>query len=176
MGVRNDGNGHSSNWKLLIGLSVLCGVVVFLGGFLHRRALDSAIADRQAKSVAFVDTQVAAAAKDDDLSRPMKDSQAASFTKRLDLPAGTDLRLFSTAGVPLYASPGLAPFPADAEAIHSAASGDEGRVIDGSGAHHHGRQAQGRQYEETEPNQAAHAASPSDCDCCGTRLVAASIA
>src|SRR5438128_2594370 len=49
MGVRTEGDGHSNNWKLLIGLSVLCGVLVSLGGFLHRRALDAAIADRQAK-------------------------------------------------------------------------------------------------------------------------------
>ena len=47
MGGRTEGNGHSS-WKILIGLSVLCAALVFLGGFLHRRALDSAIADRQA--------------------------------------------------------------------------------------------------------------------------------
>src|ERR1044071_596203 len=102
MGARSEGSGHSNNWKLLIGLSVLCAVVVFLGGFLHRRALDSAIADRQAKSVAFVNTKVAAAAKHADLSKPMKDAEAATFTKQLDLPAGTDLRLFSAAGVPLY--------------------------------------------------------------------------
>src|SRR3954469_10368061 len=132
MGVRTEGDGHSNNWKLLIGLSVLCGVLVFLGGFLHRRALDAGIADRQAKSVALVNTKVATAAKHADLSGPMKDAEAAHFTKSLDLPAGTDLRLFSTAGAPVYGSPGSAPFPADTEGIQAAVSGDQGRVVDGS--------------------------------------------
>ena len=132
MGVRSEGNGKSNNWKILIGLSVLCAVLVFLGGFLHRRALDSAIADRQAKSVAFVNTKVATAAKHADLSSPMKDAEAARFTKQIDLPAGTDLRLFSNAGVPLYSSPGLASFPADTEGIQTAAAGDQDRVVDGA--------------------------------------------
>ncbi len=132
MGVRSEGNGKSNNWKILIGLSVLCAVLVFLGGFLHRRALDSAIADRQAKSVAFVNTKVATAAKHADLSSPMKDAESATFTKQIDLPAGTDLRLFSNAGVPLYSSPGLASFSADTEGIQTAAAGDQGRVVDGA--------------------------------------------
>jgi hypothetical protein len=132
MGVRSDGTGRSNNWKILIGLSVLCAALVFLGGFLHRRALDSAIADRQAKSVAFVNTKVAAAAKHANLAHPMKDAEAARFTKQIDLPTGTHLRLFSNAGVPLYSSPGLASFAADTEGIQTAVAGDQGRVVDGS--------------------------------------------
>jgi len=132
MGVRSEGTGRSNNWKILIGLSVLCAALVFLGGFLHRRALDSAIADRQAKSVAFVNTKVAAAAKHANLAHPMKDAEAARFTKQINLPTGTDLRLFSNAGVPLYSSPGLASFAADTEGIQTAVAGDQGRVVDGS--------------------------------------------
>ena len=132
MGVRSEGNGHRDVWKLLIGLSVACAVLVFVGGFLHRRALDSAVADRQAKSVAFVNTKVADAAKHTDLGKPLKDPAAAQLTKQLDLPAGTDLRLFSNTGAVVYSSPGLAVFPADAEGLQSAASGDPAHVVDGA--------------------------------------------
>ena len=130
MGVRSEGNGQRDGWKLLIGLSVVCAVLVFVGGFLHRRALDSAVADRQAKSVALVNTKVADAAKHADLAKPLKGSAAAHLTKELDLPAGTDLRLFSGAGGVLYSSPGMPSFPADAEGLQSAASGDPAHVID----------------------------------------------
>ncbi|HJX06900.1 MAG TPA: hypothetical protein VJ736_02410 [Actinomycetota bacterium] len=132
MGVRTEGTGHGDVWKILIGLSVACAVLVFVGGFLHRRALDAAIADRQAKSVAFVNAKVADVAKQTDLSKPLKEADAAHLTKQLDLPAGTDLRLFSNAGVPVYTSPGVSAFPADAEGIQAAAGGDQARVIDGS--------------------------------------------
>src|SRR4051812_717968 len=132
MGIRSEGTGHRDVWKILIGLSVACAVVVFVGGFLHRRALDSAVADRQAKSVALVNTKVADAARHADLSKPLKDPATARLTKKLDLPADADLRLFSTAGVALYGSPGLAPFTADAEGIQAAAAGDQSHVVDGS--------------------------------------------
>ena len=132
MGVRTEGNGHGDVWKILIGLSVVCAVVVFVGGFLHRRALDAAVADRQAKSVAFVTTKVDAAAKHADLSKSLKGPESARLTKQLDLPAGTDLRLFSTAGGVLYTSPGLTTFPADAEGLQAAAAGGQAHVVDGS--------------------------------------------
>jgi hypothetical protein len=131
MGGHTEGTGHSNNWKILIGLSVLCAALVFLGGFLHRRALDSAIADRQARSVAFVNVKVADAIHGVDLDKPLKDADAAKLTKKLDVPAGTDVRLFSTAGVPLYGTPGSGSFPADTEGIQAAAAGDQGRVVDG---------------------------------------------
>src|SRR4051812_7724641 len=130
MGVRSEGNGHRDVWKLLIGLSVACAVLVFVGGFLHRRALESAVTGRQAKSVALVNTKVADAAKHTDLAKPLKDQAAEDLTKQLDLPAGTDLRLFSNAGGVLYSSPGLAAFPADAEGLQSAGSGDPAHVVD----------------------------------------------
>jgi hypothetical protein len=130
MGVRSEGNGHRDVWKLLIGLSVVCAVLVFVGGFLHRRALESAVADRQAKSVALVNAKVADAAEHTDLSKPLKDPAAAHLTKQLNLPAGTDLRLFSGAGGVLYSSPGLSSFPADAEGLQTAASGDPAHVVD----------------------------------------------
>src|SRR3954469_24726968 len=130
MGVRSEGNGHRDVWKLLIGLSVACAVLVFVGGFLHRRALESAVTDRQAKSVALVNTKVADAAKHTDLAKPLKDQAAEDLTKQLDLPAGTDLRLFSNAGAVLYSSPGLVAFPADAEGLQSATSGDPAHVVD----------------------------------------------
>jgi hypothetical protein len=129
---RTEGNGHGGSWKVLIGLSVLCAALVFLGGFLHRRALDSAIADRQARSVAFVNVKVADAIHGVDLDKPLKDADAAQLTKKLGVPAGTDVRLFSTAGVPLYGTPGSGSFPADAEGIQAAASGEQGRVVDGA--------------------------------------------
>jgi hypothetical protein len=129
---RTEGNGHANSWKVLIGLSVLCAVLVFLGGFLHRRALDSAIAERQARSVAFVNVKVADEIHGVDLDKPLKDADAAKLTKKLGVPAGTDVRLFSIAGVPLYGTPGSASFPADAEGIQAAARGDQGRVVDGS--------------------------------------------
>ncbi len=132
MGGRTQGNGHANSWKILIGLSVLCAALVFLGGFLHRRALDSAIAERQARSVAFVNVKVADAIHGVGLDKPLKDADAAKLTKKLGVPAGTDVRLFSTAGVPLYGTPGSASFPADAEGIQAAAAGDQGRVVDGS--------------------------------------------
>jgi hypothetical protein len=131
MGGRTEGNGHSS-WKVLIGLSVLCAALVFLGGFLHRRALDSAIAERQARSVAFVNVKVADAVHGVGLDKPLKDGEAAQLTKKLGVPAGTDVRLFSMAGDPLYGTPGSGSFPADAEGIQAAAAGDQGRVIDGA--------------------------------------------
>jgi hypothetical protein len=131
MGGRTEGNGHSS-WKILIGLSVLCAALVFLGGFLHRRALDSAIAERQARSVAFVNVKVADAVHGVGLDKPLKDGEAAQLTKRLGVPAGTDVRLFSMAGDPLYGTPGSGSFPADAEGIQAAAAGDQGRVVDGA--------------------------------------------
>src|SRR6478752_10137442 len=132
MGGRTEGNGHGNSWKILIGLSVLCAALVFLGGFLHRRALDSAIAERQARSVAFVNVKVADAIHGVDLDKPLKDADAAKLTKKLGVPAGTDVRLFSTAGVPLYGTPGSGSFPADGEGIQAAASGDQGRVVDGA--------------------------------------------
>jgi Na+-transporting methylmalonyl-CoA/oxaloacetate decarboxylase gamma subunit len=131
MGGRTEGNGHSS-WKILIGLSVLCAALVLLGGFLHRRALDSAIAERQARSVAFVNVKVADAIHGVDLDKPLKDAEAAQLTKKLGVLAGTDVRLFSMAGVPLYGTPGSGSFPADAEGIQAAAAGDQGRVVDGA--------------------------------------------
>ena len=106
MGGRTEGNGHANSWKILIGLSVLCAALVFLGGFLHRRALDSAIAERQARSVAFVNVKVADAIHGVGLDKPLKDADAAKLTKKLGVPAGTDVRLFSTGGVPLYGTPG----------------------------------------------------------------------
>ena len=55
-----------------------------------------------------------------DLDKPLKDADASELTKKLDMPAGSDLRLFSDAGVPLYATPGLAQFPADDEGLQAA--------------------------------------------------------
>src|SRR3954471_10456119 len=130
MGVRSEGNGHRDVWKLLIGFSVACAVLVFVGGFLHPRALEAAVTDPHAHTVALVNTKVADAAKHTDLAKPLKDQAAEDLTKQLDLPAGTDLRLFSNAGAVLYSSPGLVAFPADAEGLQSATTGDPAHVVD----------------------------------------------
>jgi hypothetical protein len=126
------GSRSASGWKILIGLAVACGVLVFLGGFLHRRSLEDSVQKTQDASTAYVKTKLAHAVDGIDLSQPVKGATTASLTKDLDLPNGDEVRIFAVTGTPVYSSPGLGGFPADDEALHTAVTGDPSRVIDGS--------------------------------------------
>src|SRR5215208_2789033 len=44
--------GTKSAWKLLIAVSIVCGVAVFAAGFLHRQAVVDAVAKQQVRSAA----------------------------------------------------------------------------------------------------------------------------
>jgi hypothetical protein len=126
------GSRSASGWKILIGLAVVCGILVFLGGFLHRRALEESVQKAQDASTAYVKTKLSHAVEGIDLSQPLKDTAAESLTKDVDLPDGDEVRIFAVTGTPVYSSPGLDAFSADDEALHTAATGDPSRVIDGS--------------------------------------------
>ncbi|MFI5055759.1 MAG: hypothetical protein ACHQAW_05090 [Actinomycetota bacterium] len=128
MDVRAGGKG--SAWKLCIGLAVLCGVLVFAAGFLHRNAVASAIDAQQTKSVSYVRGKLATAVGNDKLTKELGDRAAADLKKEADVPAGTDVRLYALDGTPVFSSG--RPGAGDRAAITAAAEGEIGRVVDGS--------------------------------------------
>ena len=128
MDVRAGGKG--SAWKLCIGLAVLCGVLVFAAGFLHRNAVASAIDAQQTKSVSYVHGKLATAVGNDKLTKELGDRAAADLKKEADVPAGTDVRLYALDGTPVFSSG--RPGAGDRAAITAAAEGEIGRVVDGS--------------------------------------------
>ena len=128
MDVRAGGKG--SAWKLCIGLAVLCGVLVFAAGFLHRNAVASAIDAQQTKSVSYVHGKLANAVGNDKLTKELGDRAAADLKKEADVPAGTDVRLYALDGTPVFSSG--RPGAGDRAAITAAAKGEIGRVVDGS--------------------------------------------
>ncbi len=128
MDVRAGGKG--SAWKLCIGLAVLCGVLVFAAGFLHRNAVASAIDAQQTKSVSYVHGKLANAVGNDKLTKELGDRAAADLKKEADVPAGTDVRLYALDGTPVFSSG--RPGAGDRAAITAAANGEIRRVVDGS--------------------------------------------
>jgi hypothetical protein len=128
MDVRAGGKG--SVWKLCIGLAVLCGVLVFAAGFLHRNAVASAIDAQQTKSVAYVHGKLANAVGNDKLTKELGDHAAADLKKEADVPPGTDVRLYAVDGTPVFSSG--RPGAGDRAAITAAANGEIRRVVDGS--------------------------------------------
>src|SRR6187455_216739 len=128
MDVRTGGKG--SAWKLCIGLAVVCGVLVFAAGFLHRGAVASAIDAQQTKSVAYVHGKLTTAVGNDKVTKELGERAAADLEKDADVPAGTTVRLYALDGTPVFSSG--RPGAGDRSAIATAAKGDVGRVIDGS--------------------------------------------
>ena len=122
--------GKGSAWKLCIGLAVVCGVLVFAAGFLHRNAVASAIDAQQTKSVSYVHGKLANAVGNDKLTKELGDRAAADLKKEADVPAGTDVRLYALDGTPVFSSGRLGA--GDRAAITAAANGEIRRVVDGS--------------------------------------------
>lgn len=120
----------SSTWKIVIGLAVVCGVLVFAGGFMHRRSLEKSIDDAGDASAAFVATKLTHDVEGVDLSEPLGDAAAASLAKEVDPPGDDGIRIFAPNGTAVFTK-GVDPFPADAEALLAAKGGTTGRVIDG---------------------------------------------
>ena len=128
MDVRAGGKG--SAWKLCIGLAVVCGVLVFAAGFLHRNAVASAIDAQQTKSVSYVHGKLANAVGNDKLTKELGDRAAADLKKEADVPAGTDVRIYALDGTPVFSSGRLGA--GDRAAITAAGNGEIRRVVDGS--------------------------------------------
>lgn len=128
MDVRAGGKG--SAWKLCIGLAVVCGVLVFAAGFLHRNAVASAIDAQQTKSVSYVHGKLANAVGNDKLTKELGDRAAADLEKEADVPAGTDVRIYALDGTPVFSSGRLGA--GDRAAITAAGNGEIRRVVDGS--------------------------------------------
>ncbi len=128
MDVRAGGKG--SAWKLCIGSAVVCGVLVFAGGFLHRNAVASAIDEQQAKSTAYVHAKLAPAVGNDKLTKELGEHAAADLKKEADVPAGAEVRIYALGGAPVFSSGhGVA---GDRAAIAAAANGAVSRIISGS--------------------------------------------
>jgi hypothetical protein len=123
---------RSSAWKIVIGLAVVCMLLVFAGGFFHRRGLESSVLEAQDTSSLYVKTKLTHAVEGFDLSEPLKDSDAAALAKDVDLPEGDGLRIFAPDGTVVFTSQVLEAFPADEEPLATAKAGDVSRVIDGS--------------------------------------------
>ena len=128
MDVRAGGKG--SPWKLCIGSAVVCGVLVFTGGFLHRNAVASAIDEQQAKSAAYVHAKLAPAVGNDKLTKELGEHAAADLKKEADVPAGAEVRIYALGGAPVFSSGHGGA--GDRAAIAAAAGGDVSRVISGS--------------------------------------------
>ena len=94
MDVRADGKG--SAWKLCIGLAVVCGMLVFAAGFLHRNAVASAIDAQQTKSVSYVHGKLASAVGNDKMTKELGERAAAHLEKEADVPAGATVRTSTT--------------------------------------------------------------------------------
>jgi len=122
---------RSGAWRIVIGLAVVCGLLVFAGGFLHRRALEKSVLDAQATSELYAKTKLAHAVEGIDLSEQLKDADAASLTKDLDPPTGDGVRIFAPDGTAVFSSEGIESFPADGDALATAKAGTASRVIDG---------------------------------------------
>ena len=127
MDVRASGKG--SVWKLCIGLAVVCGVLVFAAGFLHRNSVASAIDAQQAKSAAYVHGKLTEAVGNDRLTKQLSDRETASLEKDAGVPAGTVVSIYALNGDPVFSS-GRA-VDGDRAAISSAVDGDVSRVISG---------------------------------------------
>ena len=130
MNVRTGGKG--SAWKLCIGLAVLCGVLVFAAGFLHRSAVASAIDAQQTKSVSYVHGKLATAVGNDKLTKELGDRAAADLRRKRTCPRAPTVRLYALDGTPVFSSG--RPGAGDPPAIAAAAKGEIGSVIDGSGS------------------------------------------
>jgi hypothetical protein len=125
-----DVRGTKSPWKVLIALAIVCGVVVFAAGFLHRRAVVDAVEKQQARSAAVAKglTKDLAGV---DVSKEAKGSDAAKLDKEVDPPTGTEIALFTLDGEPVWSTAGARGVTGDREQISSAAKGYVGRTVDG---------------------------------------------
>ena len=126
------GSGTRNNlWKILIGLAIVCGLLVFAGGFFHRRALEQSVQDAQDTSSLYVRTKLTHDVAGMDVSQPLKDADASALAKDVDLPGDTGLRLFTPNGTPVFTDE-VGAFPPDEGALATAKAGDVSRVIDGA--------------------------------------------
>jgi hypothetical protein len=123
--------GTKSAWKLLIAVSIVCGVAVFAAGFLHRQAVVDAVAKQQVRSAA-----VAKAMTNDvagvNLTKQAKGADEKSLERSIDPPAGTDLVIFSLEGERVYATAGARAVAGDRGQVLDAAKGNVTRVVDGN--------------------------------------------
>ena len=126
MGPRSD----SSIWKIVIGLAVVCGVLVFAGGFMHRRSLEKSVLDSQDASVAYVKAKLTHDVEGIDLSEQLNDNASTALAKEVDPPGDDGLRIFAPNGTAVFTD-GVEPFPADDDALLAAKAGTSSRVIDG---------------------------------------------
>jgi hypothetical protein len=118
-------------WKILIGLAVVCGLLVFAGGFFHRRALEQSVQDAQDSAALYIRTKLTHDVAGMDLSEPLKNADATALTKGFDLQGETGLRIFAPNGTPVFTAD-VPAFPADGESLATAKSGGVARVIDGA--------------------------------------------
>jgi hypothetical protein len=126
------GSGSRNNlWKILIGLAIVCGLLVFAGGFFHRRALEQSVQDAQDASALYVRTKLSHDVQGLDLSEPLNDRQSSALAKDVDAPGDAGVRIFAPNGTPVFTE-GVDAFPADDEALSTAKAGGISRVIDGS--------------------------------------------
>ena len=121
----------SATWKIVIGLAIVCGVLVFAGGFLHRRALEKSVVDAQDASAQYVKTKLTHQVEGVDLSKPLRDAEASSLAKEVDPPGDDGVRIFAPNGTAVFTE-GVNAFGADGDALQTAKSGRVSRVIDGS--------------------------------------------
>src|SRR5215203_1655837 len=123
--------GTKSAWKLLIAVSIVCGVAVFAAGFLHRQAVVDAVAKQQVRSAA-----VAKAMTNDvagvNLTKQAKGADEKSLERSIDPPAGTDLVIFSLEGERVYATAGARAVAGDRRQVLDTAKGNVTRVVDGN--------------------------------------------
>jgi len=122
--------GKGSAWKLCIGAAIVCGVLVFTAGFLHRNAVASAIDAQETKSAAYVRGKLTDAVGNDKLTKQLSDRDTAALEKAADVPAGTVVSIYALNGNSVF-STGRATV-GDRGAISSASDGDVSRVISGS--------------------------------------------
>jgi hypothetical protein len=126
------GSGSGANtWKIVIGLAVVCGVLVFAGGFMHRRSLEASVLDTQDASATYVKTKLTHQVEDLDLSEPLGDAASTSLAKDVDPPGEDGVRVFAPNGTAVFTE-GVDAFPADTEALLTAKAGGVSRVIDGA--------------------------------------------
>ena len=128
MDVRAGGKG--SAWKLCIGLAVVCGVLVFTAGFLHRNAVASAIDAQEAKSASYISGKLTDAVGGHKPTKQLTDRETASLLKVADVPAGMAVSIYTLAGSPVFSSDRADA--GDRAAIASAADGGVTRVISGT--------------------------------------------
>ncbi len=121
----------ASTWKIVIGLAVVCGVLVFAGGFMHRRSLEASVLDTQAASATYVQTKLTHDVEGLDLTEPLGDGASTSLAKEVDPPGDTGVRVFAPNGTAVFTE-GVDAFPADNEALLAAKAGGVSRVIDGA--------------------------------------------